>query len=521
MVRDFLIPPARNAYAGMNRVKQRPADLILGRVEVPGVGLRSLAIRGSTLVAVGMPTEMTALMGSRTSRVDMNGLWVSPGLRDAHVHLEGAALVQSAPALFNAKTPQALSELFESHLGLVPVRGWLWGFGLQKRLTKSLSAESLETMMPGVPLWLSAADGHSAVLSATLVDRLPPKLRKQVNALHGRVSEQLARRAWFTLAPPAGERLKPYVVKVLKRWRRLGITSVDVMGARMELYDTLRELEVAGRLTLEVRLYLAWPSPKVQRWLQAQAHKPLRLRSPKLSPSSRRHKVTIVGVKTWLDGTLGSHTAALSKAYSDRPQELKPLVGAARLSAIRSFTDRLSLQLAVHAIGDAAVDAVIGLKPGAAGRPIRVEHVQVARPDQLPQLQHVLCSIQPRHRLEDSPWARERLGVERMSWAYRGASLAKTCPLLFGSDAPVSTSDPRQIIDAAVKRPSPERLTRAQALTAMQRDPLNAKFSPRLHIGSTANLTFWNVDPKKNDSAKPMASMVHGILSINRSKSAK
>ena len=456
-----------------------------------------------------MPSEVTALNGPFTRTIDLRGAWLTPGLRDAHVHLEGSALVGQIPILSSVRSDEELKRALAPHSSFVPPGGWMWGFGISGSWAKGLSSSALERLLPGVPLWLSASDGHSAVLSDALINRLPASLRATVKAKNGRIREALARRAWFSHPPPAGERLKPFVVRTLNAWVRHGITEVDVMGARLELVNLLKELNSEGRLPLEVRVYLAWPSPAVKRWLSQ------RLATPRVKrPGPDKGKVRVVGMKVWLDGTLGSRTAALSAPYADAEKTKGDLyVEDDELRELLVRLDALGLQLAAHAIGDRAVDQLIAAHSarGQSKPPIRVEHVQVVRPDQLPGLKGMVCSVQPAHRLQDAPWAAERLGAARRGWGYRAQSLRRRCPLVLGSDAPVSAVNPALMTDA-LRGAAGERLSTRQALSALQRDPMDPH-TERLSRGQPANFTLWSADPSdEGTKAKVLGTVVHGVL---------
>ncbi|KUK11793.1 MAG: Amidohydrolase 3 [Moorella sp. 60_41] len=154
-----------------------------------------------------------------------------------------------------------------------------------------------------------------------------------------------------------------------------------------------------------------------------------------------------LGLKIFLDGGLGARTAALTREYADDPGNYGVLnfTDGALLSLVER-AHRKGKPIAVHAIGDRAVDQFLRAV-GQSRHPLdRLEHVQYAREDQLEALAELeipVC-IQPIFSREIS-WARHRLGPERMKTAYAwGLMRDKGIRLLAGSDAPVEHVDPRE-----------------------------------------------------------------------------
>ena len=157
------------------------------------------------------------------------------------------------------------------------------------------------------------------------------------------------------------------------------------------------------------------------------------------------------GVKLYADGSLGARSAALAAPYSDGTPAPAPTLEVATIAEWLGRCDAAGLQLAVHALGDAALDRVIDGIAAAPPRPkaalpVRVEHAQVVAPSQLGRLQGQLCSIQPLHRQDDAAFAHARLGAERLAWSYRAATLEPTCRLLIGSDQPISAANPLAMV---------------------------------------------------------------------------
>lgn len=167
-------------------------------------------------------------------------------------------------------------------------------------------------------------------------------------------------------------------------------------------------------------------------------------------------------MKIFADGAIGGRTALLSKPYTDDPstsgvaihsdEELKGLVAMAR---------KHGEAVAIHVIGDLglekALDA-IEAHPVPEGKRDRLIHTMVVREDLVERMQkiEVVLDLQPSFTTSDFPWVVERLGEERMEWAYTWKKLLdKGLLCAGGSDAPIEQVDPLYGIYAAVARRSP------------------------------------------------------------------
>jgi len=187
---------------------------------------------------------------------------------------------------------------------------------------------------------------------------------------------------------------------------------------------------------------------------------------PELKPESWG-ALEVVGLKVFADGSFGARTAALREPYSDDPGNSGVLL-ADRNALLRSLeaAGRAGLQLAVHAIGDRALEEVVAAAK-ASGAHLRVEHASLAPPDLLSELAELglWVSAQPRFVISDW-WIVSRLGRERARWAYPFRSfLERGIGLSFSSDAPVEPCNPFEGVYAAVTRGSLEGLEIAE-LTA-------------------------------------------------------
>ena len=226
----------------------------------------------------------------------------------------------------------------------------------------------------------------------------------------------------------------------------VGLTGVSDAGLNyhiIRLIDSLQHKEV---LKIHVYAMLEPTTENIEKFVKNGTYK-----TPGL---------TIRSFKMYADGSLGSRTALLKKPYSDDP--LKTGIQVTPADSIRQIC-RLAVkygyQVNIHAIGDLANQVVLDiygefLKPGNDLR-WRIEHAQVVDPVDLPKFKKysVIPSIQTTHATSDMSWAGDRLGKERIRWAYAYRDLLNQNGWIAnGTDFPVENISPVLSFYAAVAR---------------------------------------------------------------------
>ncbi|WP_301108120.1 amidohydrolase [Sporosarcina sp.] len=168
-------------------------------------------------------------------------------------------------------------------------------------------------------------------------------------------------------------------------------------------------------------------------------------------------------MKFFIDGAFGGSTALLSEPYTDEPNntgttvltdvEMEELVKLAR-----SYGEAV----AIHMIGDLAVEKaldVIEKYPAPAGKRDRFIHVCLLRDDLVERMEKlpIVLDIQPAFVPSDFPWIKDRLGMERMDWAYAWKRLIDRKFIVGGgSDAPIEDANPLLGMHAAITRRQPD-----------------------------------------------------------------
>jgi len=224
--------------------------------------------------------------------------------------------------------------------------------------------------------------------------------------------------------------------------------------------------------------------------------------------------LSLGGVKLFLDGSLGSRTAWMLAPYEDGRDCGMPITAQDDAASAVRMAAEAGLACTVHAIGDAAVRLALDLLSAAprVDLPHRIEHFQCVHPDDLARAawSGIAVSMQPAHLLVDAPLAESRWG-KRSQGAYAFRTLLDhDTMILFGSDVPVATIDPREGVYAAMNRVpaggdsaqpwyGKERITFEEAVRCYTELPaVAAALSDRrgtLAVGQDADLVAWEVDP--------------------------
>jgi len=369
----------------------------------------------------------------RSSRVE--GVIV-PGFVDAHLHLASLGFETGGVDLRGVDSLEELADLLRREARRFS--DWVYGRGWdQDRLGGWPTRSLLDDAVPDKPVVLMRVCGHAAAVNTEALRRLGKPA-----AGDGLLFEEEAWEAYR-----AARRSLPAARLVLEAQRVLlenGVTAAATMGADAQELRGLVEAWRSGALRLRVRVYL-------DRVLLHALH------DAGVAPGGLGDELLrVVGVKLFVDGSLGARTARLREPYSDDPGNRgRLLLDAAGVAREARLAKSLGLDVAVHAIGDEAVlEAVRGLQ--AAGARGRVEHASLTPPDVLEALaaSGARVASQPRFILSDY-WAPERLG-ERVRWLYAYRSMiARGIALGFSSDAPVEPVNPLEGVYAAVARPGP------------------------------------------------------------------
>jgi predicted amidohydrolase YtcJ len=421
----------------------------------------ALAISGSTIVAVGSSAEIKKLAQAGTRIIDANKQFVAPGFIDSHVHFLQGGLALGSVQLRDATTRDAFVNRIAAYAATIPDGKWiergdwdheLWGGALPER-------RWIDAVTPNHPVWINRLDGHMA-LANSLALTLANITRETADVAGGTIVRDAD-------GEPTGvfkDNAMPLVARAIPElsdsdWDAAltaamqyvashGVTSVHNMGTWPER-DVFARAHRAG--TLATRMYAAVPLPS---WPQ--------LRDEIAAHGHGDDWMRIGALKAFVDGSLGSHTAAMLEPFSDAPNDYGLLVNdPEQLFAWERDADNAGLQVIVHAIGDRAIRMQLDIcervaqENGARDRRFRIEHAQHIADADMQRFASlgVIASVQPYHAIDDGRWAERVIGTQRLAGTYAFKSLMDSgATVAFGSDWFVAPPIPLLGIYAAVTR---------------------------------------------------------------------
>ncbi len=432
----------------------------------------ALAIRAGRLLAVGDDDAILAQRGPGAEWVDLGGRSVTPGLVDAHVHFHHFALgLQQIDLQAAAALPEALARVQQAPppadaAGWLVGRGWAqagWPDGLFP------TAADLDTVTGNWPAYLVHKSGHAAwvnsraLAQAAITAETPDPAGGQIQRdAHGRPTGILLEEAMSLVARhiprPSVAQIAAAMQLAQARCWEVGLTGVHDFDGR-DSFLALQTLHQAGALGL--RIWKNLPAALVEHAIELG-----------LQTGFGDDWLRIGGLKIFADGALGPRTALMIEPYAGEPDNRGIAVtDKEEMLAIAAQASAHGLSLTVHAIGDRAVHDVLdvyamarrweqerGLSPTAVARRHRIEHVQLLHPadrHRLAALQ-VIASMQPTHATSDMVMA-DRYWGERARYSYANRTLLESgATVVFGSDCPIESIDPRLGLHAAVTRRRPD-----------------------------------------------------------------
>jgi hypothetical protein len=424
----------------------------------------AVAIRDGLVVAVGTDASILKLRGSETDVVDLHGVFVMPGFNDAHVHLASAGWTKLTIDLTGAKSLAEMQRRISVAARWAPAGAWLRGRGWDHTLwpSKQLpTRQDLDAVTGDHPAVFTRVDGHIAVANSKALElagisgvtQAPPggKIDKDPNHTPtGIVRETAVDLVYSKIPPPSHAERRRALDLAIQDAIAHGITSVQDYST-WDDFLVYEEMERKGRLSIRISEWLTFLDP-LPVLIKQRGHHPAK--DPMLHTGM---------LKGFMDGSLGSRTAALNAPYSDDPGNSGiPQFDQTTLNKMTIERARAGFQIGFHAIGDRAISMALNAftaaeaaVPESIGYRFRVEHDQVIDPRDFSRYKWlgVIASMQPNHLLTDMNWAEDRIGPKRAMTSYVWKTFFDQGTVLaFGTDYPVEPITPFRGIYCAVTR---------------------------------------------------------------------
>lgn len=544
-------PAAANKKAGTTVV---PDVIFFDGVIYTGEGfaedkpqtVEAIAVGRGKILAVGRTEDVTRLAGPKTVLRDLDtsstSTFIFPGFNDAHTHLGDAGQTKINVDLTGVRSLKAMIEKVQAYAKDAPAGHWLTGGNWDHTLwaQKVLPTRAdLDAVTGDHPAFLERIDGHIAVANTAALKAagvtgktaVPQGGAIDLDAQGeptGILRESAKELVAKVIPPPTAEERRRGDELAMRDALSHGVTSVQDFSD-WEDFLVFEQMEKEGKLDLRISEWIPFKAP-LDELLKMRAHHDVN--DPMLHTGM---------LKGFMDGSLGSRTAAMKQPYADDPGNRGlPQYTQLELNQMATERQKAGFQLGFHAIGDEASSMALeaftvaqanqlmaamwrtwspcrpkdqpaqiwdekipcpadsnasGSAAGTAKVPFeprnRIEHAQVVDPADIPRFKQlgVIASMQPNHLLTDMNWAQDRLGPKRAAYSYAWKAFWDAgVHVAFGTDYPVEPITPFRGLYAAVTRKNeagtktyfPQNvLTRGQALYAYTQGSAYAEFAEK------------------------------------------
>ena len=471
------------------------ADLIIRNARIMTMDDRhasaeSLAVSGNKVIAVGSTDDVANLAGPATRIIDVGGESVLPGFIESHLHIfsgaaslsrldltgvEGKDALRKAVMNWSARQPDGIIFANQAHYTIL-------GSG-------PITRQMLDEACPDRPFAMMAPDSHTAWANTSALTAAGLLNGRQINpgseivmASDGTASGELRETDAFAPvisltenqgrealgytsardpvpAPTNAQRAADIATlqQGIEYCASLGITSMHNMDGNLYQCELLQQIHQADGLNCRIEVPFHYKNDKQLSDLEEAEHMRRTWSSGHLWCNR---------VKLFMDGVVDSGTAFVLDGYPDAPSSTgDPLFSAEEFNEIAAQCDSLGFQIAVHAIGDAAVRRTLdGYQAarhanGKRDSRHRIEHIEIIDEADIERFAElgVIASMQPLHALGTGSYpmepTRSKIGDAKLSRAFAWNTLRDAgANLCFASDWPVSPVDPMLSIKAAMTR---------------------------------------------------------------------
>lgn len=459
----------------------------------------ALAIVKNRIKSVGSTDEILNLKTDFDQVIDLKGNIVLPGFIDAHTHLGHSGLESLWVDLSNTTSTDGILKLVKERTEKTPEGEWVVGVMYDDsgwRYQECLTKDSLDTISTKHPIFLRRVCGHYGVVNSRALEQISDDWQ-YVDRDTGVLLEDAVLGFMKIIKPDLSLRIDG-TRKVLPQAYSHGLTAVREI-VNLQSIQSFHFLDNKNELKLRIFGYIIFDD--LNEYL-----------GQFLNGLPECNNFNIIGVKLFIDGSLGARTAALKEPYSDEPGNAGKLLNSdSELQMAFDWIKVLDMSMMVHAIGDGALQQFLSVYPKVFNDQIpknpkrhSIEHVEVIDDGLLNEIKNlgIIVSAQPNFA---GRWSgpgglnEKRLGKDRLLRcnAYK-EFLDSKIPLIFGSDS--MPLDPLFGIKSAIFHPIHEqRISPIDAIKAYVQNyykifNLESNFGS-IEPGKVADLVILTADP--------------------------
>ena len=480
----------------------------------------AMAIDEGKIVAIGTNSDISKQYESKNT-IDGDGKFIYPGLIDAHCHFYSYGLSLQEADLRGTKSMAEIVKRLQAfqkdkNPTFIVGNGWDQNdWQVKKYPTKA----DLDAAFPDIPVVLNRVDGHAIIVNSKALQMAG--ITKNTNADGGQIEIANGEPTGILVDNPM-----ELVFKIIPKPTRkiqiaalldaekvmfdYGLTTVNDAGLDPDIINLMDSLQKAKLMKLNVYAMITANQKNIDLYLKKGIYK--------------TDNLNVRSFKMYGDGALGSRGACMHKPYSDKPDQYGALL--APISGLKDVAMQIAaskFQLNTHAIGDSANTVILKIYSkalaGTKDRRWKIEHAQVLREVDFDYFKFgIIPSVQPTHATSDMYWAGDRLGKERLKYAYAYKKLLqKAGTIALGTDFPVEEVNPMLTFHAAVARKDTKEypkggfqmenaLSRAETLRGMTLWAAYSNFEEKekgsLEVGKWADFVMYDQDLMKVEENK-------------------
>jgi predicted amidohydrolase YtcJ len=467
---------------------KKQVDLILYNAKIYSVDAdfsvyESLAVKDGKFTAIGSNDEILNTYSAK-EKINLEGKSVYPGFYDAHCHFYGYGLSLQNVDLRGTSSFDEVLERVQKFAETHPDNEWILGRAWdQNDWTKKEFPvyDKLNELFPNKPVVLRRVDGHALIANDVALKKAGITAETKIDGgnivlKNGKPTGVLIDNAMellFKIIPKVNKQIVANaLLDAQKNCFAVGLTTVDDAGLDKSTVLLIDSLQKSSKLKMRIYAMLNPTKENADYFITKGIYK--------------TNYLNVRSIKLYADGALGSRGACLLHPYHDEPDNYGFLIsGIDFLDSLCHLAYENNYQINTHAIGDSANRVMLHIY----GKYLkekndkrwRIEHAQVIAKDDFELFSDysIIPSVQPTHATSDMYWAEDRLGSERIKYAYAYKYLLEQNGWIAnGSDFPVEEINPLFGFYAAVVRKDqnnqpengfePENaISREQALKAM------------------------------------------------------
>ena len=416
----------------------------------------AFAVKDGKFIAIGNTHDILSKYNAK-EKVDLDGKFVYPGFIDAHSHFYGLGQTLQTVDLVGTKSWNEVVErckiFYQKNKGEYLLgRGWDQNDWIQKDFPVN---DELNKLFPDIPVLLKRVDGHASIANDYLLKHSGITLTTKIEGGEILLSNKKMTGVLIDNAVDIVKKMMPEIstadkikslIDAQKKCFENGLTTVCDAGLDKQMIELIDSLQKVGLLQIRSYAMINATDENLDYYLN--------------KPCYKTDQLTIRSFKMYCDGALGSRGACLLNSYSDMKDHVGFLL--TPKNKMEEYVKRISksnYQLNTHCIGDSANRIILNLYAkylkGKNDKRWRIEHAQVMNQNDFSfyNSYNIIPSVQPTHATSDMYWAKDRLGNERLKYAYAYKNLLQQNGWLpLGTDFPVEDVNPLFTFYSAVAR---------------------------------------------------------------------